>query len=85
MSVQQEAGHIKYIAALFSRHIQCLHLIYSEVVWVLVSSETPVKPQTILDTDYLPDYLFVSYGYVFMNHPIMFLDQGNRTMSFFSF
>ena len=36
---------------------------YSEVAWVLVSSGTQVQPQVILDPDYLPDYLSVSYGY----------------------
>ena len=38
---------------------------YSEVAWVLVSSGTQVQPQIILDPDYLPDDLFVSYDYVF--------------------
>ena len=36
---------------------------YSEVAWVLVSSRTQVQPQIILEPDYVPDYLFVSYGY----------------------
>ena len=35
------------------RHIQCLHLMYAEVAWVLVSSRTQVQPQVILDSDYL--------------------------------
>ena len=35
----------------------------SEVVWVLVYSETQVQPQKILDPDYIPDYLYVSLGY----------------------
>ena len=47
------------------RHIQCLHLMYSEVAWVLVSSETQVQPQTILKPDFLPDYHSVSYDCVF--------------------
>ena len=38
------------------RHIQCLHLMYAEVAWVLVSSGTQVQPQIIIDPDYLPDY-----------------------------
>ena len=37
---------------------------YADVAWVLVSSVTEVQPQAILDTDYLPDYLFVSYDSV---------------------
>ena len=35
----------------------------SEVAWLLVSSGTQVQPQIILDPDYIPDYLSVSYGY----------------------
>ena len=36
---------------------------YAEVVWVLVSLGTQVHPQIIVDPDYLPDYLSVSYDY----------------------
>ena len=36
---------------------------YAEVAWILVSSGTQVQPQVILDPDYFPDYLFVSYYY----------------------
>ena len=36
---------------------------YAEVAWVLVSLGTQVQPQVILDPDYLPDYLSVSYDY----------------------
>ena len=35
----------------------------SEVAWVLISPGTQVQPQIILDSDYLPDYLSVSYDY----------------------
>ena len=42
-------------------HIQCLHLMYAEVAWVLISLGTQVQPQVILDPNYLPDYLSVSY------------------------
>ena len=45
------------------RHIQCLHLMYAEVAWVLVPSGTQVQPQIILDLGYLPDYVSVSYDY----------------------
>ena len=38
----------------------------SEVAWVQVSSGTQVQPQIILDPDYLPDYVSVSYDYVSM-------------------
>ena len=59
----QEAGHIKNTVVLIFKHIQCLHLMYSEVVWVLIYSRTQVQPQIILDQDYLPDYLSFSYDY----------------------
>ena len=39
---------------------------YGEVAWVLVSSGTQAQPQVILDPDYLPDYLSVSYDYAQM-------------------
>ena len=42
---------------------QSLHLMYAEVAWVLVSLGTQVQPQVILDPNYLPDYLSVSYDY----------------------
>ena len=61
----QEAGHIKNTVVLIIRHIQCLHLMKSEVAWVLVSSGSQVQPQIILDSDYLPVYLSVSYDHVF--------------------
>ena len=41
------------------QHIQCLHLMYAEVAWALVSSGTQVQPQITPD----PDYLSVSYDY----------------------
>ena len=44
-------------------HIQCLHLMYAEVAWVLVSLGTQVQQQIIPDPDYFPDYLSVSYDY----------------------
>ena len=40
-------------------HIQCLHLMYAEIAWVLVSSEIQVQPQVIPVPDNLPDYLFL--------------------------
>ena len=58
--------HVKntvVLTILTFRHIQCLHLMYAEVAWVLVSSGTQVQPQVILDPGYLPDYLSVSYDY----------------------
>ena len=58
----QEAGHKNTVVLIF-RHIQCLHLIDSEVAWVLLFLRTQVQPQIILDPDYLPDYLSVFYGY----------------------
>ena len=48
---------------LIFRYFQCLHLMYSEVAWVLISPETQVHPQIILEPDYLPNYLSVFYDY----------------------
>ena len=45
------------------RHIQYLHLMYAEIAWGLVSLGVHVQPQVIVDPDYLPDYLSISYGY----------------------
>ena len=53
------------LSILTFRHIQCLHIMYVEVVWVLVSSRTQVQLQILLDPHYIPDYLSVSYGYDF--------------------
>ena len=36
---------------------------YSEVAWILISLGTQIQQQIILDPDYLPDHLFISYGY----------------------
>ena len=58
--------HVKntvVLTILIFRHIQCLHLMYGEVAWILVSSETQVQLQVIRDPDYLPDYLSVCYDY----------------------
>ena len=57
----QEAGHIKNTVVLNFQHIQCLHLMYSEAVWVLVLLGTQVQPQIILDLDYLSAYFTLSY------------------------
>ena len=51
------------LAILTFQHIQCLHLIYAEVAWLLVSSGTQVQPQIILNADYLLDYPSNSYDY----------------------
>ena len=37
----------------------------AEVAWKLVSSGNQVQPQIVVDPDYLPDYLSVSYDYDF--------------------
>ena len=57
----QDAGHINNTVVLIFRHIQCLYLMYSEVAWTLESWGTQVQPRIILDPDYLPGYLSVSY------------------------
>ena len=59
-----ETDHFKNTVVLIFQNIQCLlFLMYSEVVLVLVSSGTQVQPQIILDLDYLPDNVSVSYDY----------------------
>ena len=55
----QEAGHIKNTVVLITKYIQRLHLMYSDVASVIVSSETQDQRKIILD----PDYLSVSYDY----------------------
>ena len=67
ISVPQEAGHINNTVVLIFRHIQCLHLMNSEIAWVLVFSETQSQPQIILNPDNLLDYLsvFYDYGYLY--------------------
>ena len=45
------------------QHIECLHLMYGEVAWVLVYSGTQVQLQITPDPDYLLEYLCVSYDY----------------------
>ena len=63
MPVLQEAGHIKNTVVLIFPHIQCLHLMNSEVAWALVSLGTQIELQIILNPGYLPDYFSVSYDY----------------------
>ena len=60
----EEAGHINNTVVLILRQIQCLHLMNSEVAWVLASSGTQVQSQIKLNPDYFPDYLSISYDYV---------------------
>ena len=80
----QEAVHIKNTVVLIFWYIQCLHLVNSEVVWVLVSSGTQVEPQIILDSDYLPDYLSVSYDYdltfLYITDGFFFMSLGALTL-----
>ena len=59
----QDAGYIENTVVLIFWHIQCLHLVYSEIAWVPVSSGNQVQLETKLNPDYLPDYLSVSYDY----------------------
>ena len=59
----QEVVQIKNAVVLIFQHILCLHLMNSEVAWVLLSLGTQVQPQKILDLDYLPEYFSVSYDY----------------------
>ena len=66
MSAARSWLHINNAVVLFIlifRHILCLHLMYAEEAWLLVSSGIHVQPQTILDPGYVSDYLSVSYDY----------------------
>ena len=47
---------------------------YAEVPWVLAFSGTQVQQQVILNPDYLPDYLSISYDYGYTYVQIKFLD-----------
>ena len=53
------------------QHIQCLHLTYTEVAWVLISSETQVQLQAIPDPDYLP--FFYDYDRINADHTLNFI------------
>ena len=69
----QEDGHIKKnTVVLILRHIQCLHLVHYLAV---VSLGNQFQPQIILDPDYLPDYLSVSYDYGFDHMTLIKRDQ----------
>ena len=63
MSGLPEIDHINNTVVLIFQYFHCLHLLYSGVAWVLVSSGTQVQLQIILKPGYLPDYLNVSYDY----------------------
>ena len=68
-SVLQEDHRKKEYSCLSVPHIQCLHLMYSEVVWILESLGTQVQPQIILNPDCLPEnYLSISFDYVLINN-----------------
>ena len=48
-----------------------------EVVLVLVSLGTQIQPQIILNSDYFPDYLAVSYGYELIDLYLLILNADN--------
>ena len=56
----ESCPHKEYSCMIF-RHIQCLHLMYSEVAWVLVSWGAQVQLQITLD----PDYFLVGFHHLF--------------------
>ena len=51
------------LTILIFRHIKGLHLMYTELAWILVSSGTQVQPQIILDPSHFSDYPSVSHDY----------------------
>ena len=60
ISELQQGGHMIFW------YFECLHLMYSEVAWVLVSSGTQDESQIILEPGYLSHYLSVFYDYDYM-------------------
>ena len=62
----QEPSHIKNAVVLIFRHIQLLHLMYSEVAWVLVSSGIQVQLQIMLNPEYLSDCISISYDHAYI-------------------
>ena len=86
--------HIKNTVVLTNltfRHIQCLHLMYVEVAWVLVSLGTQVQLPVILDPDYLPDYqtifpfLKACYRYIYKIFIFSPNDSPSKSMKNFLF
>ena len=60
MSVLQQIGYTpESTVILIFQYVQYLHLMYSEVAWVQVSSGTQVQLSIILDSDYLQHCLSV--------------------------
>ena len=59
------------MAILSIRHIQCLHLMYAEVTWEIVSSGTPVQPEIILHPNY-PSRLPFRLLWLFLKLLLMF-------------
>ena len=60
MSVLQQIGYtLESTVILIFQYFQYLHLMYSEVAWVQVSSGTQVQLSIILDSDYLQHCLSV--------------------------
>ena len=55
ISMLQEVGHRNNTVILIFPLNQCLHLMYFEVTWVLVSLGTQVQSQIILNSEYLQD------------------------------
>ena len=55
ISMLQEVGHRNNTVILIFPLIQCLHLMYFEVTWVLVFLGTQVQSQIILNSEYLQD------------------------------
>ena len=65
--MHQEPSHIKNAVVLIFRHMQLLHLMYSEVAWVLVSSGIQVQLQIMLNPEYLSDCISISYDHAYLN------------------
>ena len=53
----QKGDHIKYTVVLIFLRIHYLHLMYSEVAWILLFLGTQVQPEILLDPNKLPSRL----------------------------
>ena len=53
----QKGDHIKYTVVLIFLRIHHLHLMYSEVAWILLFLGTQVQSEILLDPNKLPSRL----------------------------
>ena len=59
--------NVNNTVALTFPDIQCLHLMFPEVAWALVSSKSQIQLQIMLNSFYSHDYISISYEYAMSN------------------